>query len=78
MIEYKNTIDSFYDLYDLCWSGAIARLDEIAENDLEDLFMEYLEEQLCNGFDTHTLTEINDFIWFECDEWIEENTKNEN
>ena len=75
MIEYKNTIDSFYGLEDLCWGGAIDRLNEIADNDLEDLFMEYLQEQLCNGFDTPTLTEINDFIWFDCDEWIEENTK---
>ena len=75
MIEYKNTIDTFSDLYDVCWCGAWTRLQEIAATNLEDLFMEYLQEQLCNGVDTPTLTEINDFIWFECDEWIEENKK---
>ena len=77
MIEYKNTIDSFYDLQDLCWGEALLRLQEIEDNGLEDFFMEYLQEQLCNGLDTPTLTEINDFIWFVCDEWIEENTKGE-
>lgn len=70
MIEYKNEIDNFCDLQNLCWGGASQRLDEIEELDLEDEFMDYLEEIFYAT--TPSLTEINDFIWFECDDWIEE------
>ena len=70
MIEYKNEIDDFCDLQNLCWGGALQRLDEIEELDLEDEFMDYLEEIFYDT--TPSLTEINDFIWFECDDWIEE------
>lgn len=70
MIQYKNEIDNFADLKDLCWSGALSRLDEIEELDLEDEFMDYLQEIFYD--ETPTLTEINDFIWFGCDDWIEE------
>ena len=71
MIEYTNTIDTFDELYDLCWSGAISRLNEISDLNLEDEFMEYLSDTLSYSKDL-TLTDINDFIWFEVDEWIEE------
>lgn len=71
MIEYTNTIDTFDELYDLCWSGAIQRLDEIRDLNLKDEFMEYLSDRLSYSKDL-TLTDINDFIWFDCDEWIEE------
>lgn len=70
MIEYKNEINDFCDLQNLCWSGALSRLNEIEELDLEDEFMDYLEEIFYAT--TPSLTEINDFIWFECDDWIEE------
>lgn len=66
-------VTDFSDLKNICWSGALQRLDEIEENNLEDEFMDYLEE---NFFDTedncYTTTDLNDFIWFECDDWIEE------
>ena len=71
MIKYVDTIDTFGDLYDLCWAGALARLDEIEELDLEDEFMTYLTYNFDNDTE-YTLTDINDFIWFECDDWIEE------
>lgn len=71
MIEYTNTIDTFDELYDLCWSGALQRLDEICDLNLEDEFMEYLSDILSYSKEL-TLTDINDFIWFDCDEWIEE------
>lgn len=76
MIEYKNEINNFYDLRDLCWSGALQRLDEIEELGLEDEFMYYLQEIFCD--ETPSLTDINDFIWFECDDWIEEHKGEEN
>ena len=71
MIDYTNTIDTFYELYDLCWSGALQRLDEIRDLNLEDEFMEYLSDMLSYSKEL-TLTNINDFIWFGVDEWIEE------
>lgn len=71
MIEYTNTIDTFDELYNLCWSGAISRLDKIRDLNLEDEFMEYLSDMLSYSKEL-TLTDINDFIWFEVDEWIEE------
>lgn len=77
MIEYTNTIDTFDELYNLCWSGALQRLDEIRDLDLEDEFMEYLSDMLSYSKDL-TLTDINDFIWFEVDEWIEEHKGEEN
>ena len=71
MIQYTNTIDTFDELYNLCWSGALQRLDEIRDLDLKDEFMEYLSDILSYSKEL-TLTDINDFIWFDCDEWIEE------
>ena len=75
MIEYKNDINDFWGLFDLCWSGAVDRLREIADLGIGDEFMQYLEDCFC-GY-TPTLTEINDFIWFECDDWIEEHKNND-
>lgn len=74
-IEYID-ITTFSDLQSQCWSGALSRLREIEENDLEDEFMDYLRD---NFFDDgeHTLTELNDFIWFECDDWIDEHKESD-
>ena len=71
-IEYVD-IASFSDLQAQCWSGALSRLREIEENDLEDEFMDYLKENFFDYEDrNYELSELNDFIWFECDDWIEE------
>lgn len=68
-----------YDLYDLrkiCWSGALARIDDAIDNDLEDEFFQYICD--CFEFDERTdLTQVNDFIWFECDDWLEEHKQKE-
>lgn len=71
MIKYTNTIDNFDELKGLCWSGAIHTLNIIEENNMEDEFMNLLEEMF---FDTEniTITGINDFIWFD-DDFIFEN-----
>lgn len=66
MIKYTNTIDSFWELEDLCWSGAEYTLNRIKENDMEDEFMDYLSD-IFYGDEDVTLTTINDFIWFESD-----------
>ena len=63
----KNEIDDFYSLEYNCWSGAIDTLDRIKEAGKEEEFMDYLEDIFCN--EIPTMTELNDFIWFE-DEMI--------
>lgn len=50
------------------WGGAVARWEEIQELGLEDDVMIYLEEHQ----DYLTETELNDFVWFELDDFIEE------
>lgn len=69
-------VENFNDLYYFCWSGAIDRLDEIYNNDLEEEFMEYLRENFFEDGD-YTTTDLNDFIWFECDDWIEEHKRSD-
>ena len=76
-MTYTNTIDSFYDLQDLCWSGALQTLKIVEENDLEDEFFDYVNAMLDTLDEPPTLTEINDFIWFECDDWLDENIIND-
>lgn len=77
MIEYKKTIESFEDLKELCWGGATDRLEEIEYLCIEDEFMDYLNEMLGDEKTLESDTEINDFIWFECDDWIEEHKGDE-
>lgn len=73
MITYKKEIETFDELKELCWSGASDRLDEIEELGLQDEFMKYLTSMFEYTPDMWiTETDINDFIWFECDDWIEQ------
>ena len=48
------------------WSGAIDTLQDIANANLEEEFMENLKNIYFLG-KTPTDTELNDFIWFERD-----------
>ena len=59
-------IDSFNDLMENSWSGAIDTLQDITNANLEEEFMENLENIYFLG-ETPTDTELNDFIWFERD-----------
>lgn len=65
----KNEIYDFSSLEYNCWSGAIDTLNRIREAEKEDEFMDYLEDVFCD--EIPTMTELNDFIWFE-DEMIYE------
>ena len=56
---------SFNDLREECWSGAINTLETIENNDKEEMLMQLLEEEFCNVIPT--MTEVNDFLWFEDD-----------
>lgn len=59
-------IDNFNDLMENSWSGAIDTLQDITNANLEEEFMENLENIYFLG-ETPTDTELNDFIWFERD-----------
>ena len=58
--------NDFGRLYDNSWSGALDTLKDIQNADLEEEFMQYLEEVFCEDEEI-TDTELNDFIWFERD-----------
>ena len=65
--------EDLYDLKEICWSGAIDRIDEVLEmsDEKQDQFIEYIKENL--GEEEHlSTTTLNDFIWFDCDDFIEE------
>lgn len=51
------------------WAGAVNVLNKIIELDLEEAASEYI--QMCLG-DTINETELNDFIWFEMEDFLEE------
>ena len=59
-------INGFYDLMENSWSGAIDTLKDIENANLEEEFMENLEN-IYFLEETPTDTELNDFIWFERD-----------
>ena len=74
MLEVKETytLSSIYDLKEHCWSGALARIDEAIENDIGDEFFDYIVSMFDWSDEDIDLTQVNDFIWFECDDWLEE------
>ena len=65
-MEIKMDFD-FRRLQNNCWSGAIDTLITVYNNDKEDELMSLLEMEF--EYDIPTLTEVNDFLWFE-DEYI--------
>ena len=63
-MEIKEDYD-FRDLKNKCWSGAKDTLDMISDNDYEDELMSHLEDVFYG--DIPTLTEVNDYLWYEED-----------
>lgn len=65
--------DNLSDLKEICWSGAIQRIEEVEEldNDKQQEFVDYVIEMLEDNEHLSTTT-LNDFIWFECDDFIED------
>lgn len=56
------------------WSGAKDRVQDLTLDQLDSLG-EYIEEVFYG--ETPTETQINDFVWFECDDFINELTEEE-
>lgn len=53
------------------WAGGKDRLDEIIELGLCDAAEDFINEIFPDGI---TDTKLNDWLWFEADEWIAEQT----
>lgn len=51
------------------WSGAISRMKQIEDLDIVDEATDYIIDCLGEEFSE---TDLNDFIWFEMDEFIEQ------
>lgn len=73
MIEYKDTINGFYELMEKCWSGAINTLNEIEKHEKQDELMELLQE-----YEWESMTQINDYLWFDTEQIYEYLGINEN
>lgn len=67
-ITVKNEMN-FNDLMNNCWSGAVDTLQVIEENGKEEELMLLLDEIFLESIPT--MTEVNDFLWFD-DEMIYE------
>ena len=62
----KTEVEGFSWLLNNCWSGAIDTLNTIMEYNKEDEFMDYLEEMFFeSSYEIPTMTELNDFLWFD-------------
>lgn len=58
----------FSDLMENCWSGAIDTLKTIEEHNKEDELMQHLESIMGEDVgNIPTMTEVNDYIWFDSD-----------
>lgn len=73
----EKQFDNFDELYDSTWSGATDTMDEIRElhnDDAEEDFFNYVMEwaQLTAEMDVLNTTQLNDFIWFDCDDFVKE------
>lgn len=51
------------------WSGAVDRLERIKELDIVEEATNFINE--CFGYTEIDETALNDFLWFEMDEFIE-------
>lgn len=64
-------ISKEFNLYDFkAWSGGDDRLKEIIELDIVEEAQYYMEEMF-DGSEVVTETDINDILWFEMDDFIE-------
>lgn len=64
-MEIRKEINSFNELADMVWSGAVDTIKDIQNTNKEDEFMNFLEMVFCDEVPTDT--EVNDYIWFERD-----------
>ena len=60
-MEVTKSIDTFDELFDNSWSGAIDTLKDIQNADKEDELMQHLEEVFFDS--TPSETDVNEYLW---------------
>ena len=70
-MKVQVTTNSFYDLYQMCWAGALKVLDEIQLAEKTNELMVWLDSVFDCDDNIPSDIDINDYIWFECDEIYE-------
>lgn len=53
------------------WGGAVSRLEEIKELEIVEEAQEFIEEML-SGLEVVTLSDVNDLLWFDMDDFIQD------
>lgn len=64
-MRVQKEISSYYDLKQQLWSGALDTLETIEEHNKEQDFFDMLEYMFDYSDETPTLTELNDYVWFD-------------
>ena len=64
MIKLMKEIETFEELQDICWSGALTQLEQIEKKGLEKELIGLLGE-LSDYQPFESETQLNDFIWFD-------------
>ena len=64
-MEIRKEINSFHELADMVWSGAVDTIADIQNANKEEELMNFLEAVFCD--EVPTATEVNDFIWHDRD-----------
>ena len=64
-------INTFEQLYSSCWAGALTVLDEIQLAGKTEELMTYLDSVFDYDDNIPSATQVNDYIWFECEEIYE-------
>lgn len=65
----KKSLNHGYDLLNLCWSGAKDRVQSLSDDEL-DALLEHLEMVFADQEEV-TDDDINDYIWFEDETWMD-------
>lgn len=66
MIKFTKTIDTFEELQNMVWMGAVGTLNTIKQYDKEDELMDLL-----SSYEWESDTSINDYLWFDTDNIFE-------
>lgn len=73
-MEIIKEANGFYQLKDELWSGALETMQIIEDNDKQNELMTLLEDVFYEATD---LTKINDYLWFDRDDILEQLDINE-
>lgn len=73
-MEIIKEANDFYQLKDELWSGALDTMQIIEDNDKQNELMTLLEDVFYEATD---LTKINDYLWFDRDDILEQLDINE-